>query len=209
MLGGFLLAGYQDGHPDAGTVRQPHLVRLTANHIPLANQFDWASLGLVAAFVILMIVIGVEAFTVGATTAIPGPRLLPAAAGAGRPDRAGHQRALPNRAVVGVGLGLFGLLIAGSGAAFIEQIGESPEFERVLGNIFPGINLGTVGGFLQLVFIEFGLVMAGLAAAGLVGGWVSDERSGVLEMLLPTPIRRSWWPPPAPSPWAWRSCWWS
>jgi ABC-2 type transport system permease protein len=94
----------------------------------------------------------------------------------------------------GLGLGLFGLVIAASGAAFIEQIGESPEFERVLSQIFPGIDMGTVGGFLELLFIEFGLVMAGLAAAGLVGGWAADERTGRLEMLLPTPVRRSGWP---------------
>ncbi len=54
--------------------------------------------------------------------------------------------------------------------------------------------MGTIGGFLQLVFVEFGLVLAGLAAAGLVGGWVSDERSGRMEMLLPTPVARSRWP---------------
>ena len=94
----------------------------------------------------------------------------------------------------GVGLGLFGLVIASSGQSFIEQIGDSPTFEQALATLFPGIDMGTIGGFLQLVFVEFGLVLAGLAAAGLVGGWVSDERSGRMEMLLPTPVARSRWP---------------
>ena len=78
MLGGFLLAGYQTAIPELAPFANLTWFGWTANHIPLANQFDWASLGLVAAFVILMIVIGVEAFTrrdLGATTAIPGPRL--------------------------------------------------------------------------------------------------------------------------------------
>ena len=197
MLGGFLLAGYQTAIPELAPFANLTWFGWTADHIPLANQFDWPSLGLVAAFVILMVVIGVEAFTrrdLGATTAIPGPRLPAGLLGLSGPTARATSERLATGLSWGVGLGVFGMLIAGSGAAFIEQIGESPEFERVLGIIFPGIDVGTVGGFLQLVFIEFGLVMAGLAAAGLVGGWASDERSGMLELLLPTPIRRSWWP---------------
>ena len=197
MLGGFLLAGYQTAIPELAPFANLTWFGWTADHIPLANQFDWPSLGLVAAFVILMVVIGVEAFTrrdLGATTAIPGPRLPAGLLGLSGPTARATSERFATGLSWGVGLGVFGMLIAGSGAAFIEQIGESPEFERVLGIIFPGIDVGTVGGFLQLVFIEFGLVMAGLAAAGLVGGWASDERSGMLELLLPTPIRRSWWP---------------
>ena len=197
MLGGFLLAGYQTAIPELAPFANLTWFGWTADHIPLANQFDWPSLGLVAAFVVLMVVIGVEAFTrrdLGATTAIPGPRLPAGLLGLSGPTARATSERLATGLSWGVGLGVFGMLIAGSGAAFIEQIGESPEFERVLGIIFPGIDVGTVGGFLQLVFIEFGLVMAGLAAAGLVGGWASDERSGMLELLLPTPIRRSWWP---------------
>ena len=77
---------------------------------------------------------------------------------------------------MGVGLAIFGLLIAGSGAAFIEQIGDSPEFERVLGTIFPGIDVGTVGGFLQLVFIEFGLVTAWRPRAWSAAGHPTNDR---------------------------------
>ncbi|HET9539278.1 MAG TPA: ABC transporter permease subunit, partial [Candidatus Limnocylindria bacterium] len=172
MLGGFLLAGYQTAIPELAPFANLTWFGWTADHIPLANQFDWPSLGLVAAFVILMVVIGVEAFTrrdLGATTAIPGPRLPAGLLGLSGPTARATSERFATGLSWGVGLGVFGMLIAGSGAAFIEQIGESPEFERVLGIIFPGIDVGTVGGFLQLVFIEFGLVMAGLAAAGLVG----------------------------------------
>jgi ABC-2 type transport system permease protein len=197
MLGGFLLNGYQQAIPELAPFANLTWFGWTTDHIPLANQFDWASLGLVTAFVVLMILIGVEAFArrdLGATTAIPGPRLPSALLGLSGPTARATSERFSTGLSWGLGLGVFGLLIAGSGAAFIDQIGESPEFERVLNNIFPGINVGTVGGFLQLVFIEFGLVLAGLAAAGLVGGWASDERSGVLETLLPAPIRRRWWP---------------
>ena len=169
----------------------------TSNHIPLANQFDWAGIGVTALVSVVLLAVGIEAFVrrdLGAGTAIPGPRLPRAVLGLSGPLGRAMSERFPTGLSWGLGLGLFGLLIAGSGASFIAQIGESPEFERALRTIFPDVDMGTVGGFLQLVFIEFGLVLAGLAAAGLVGGWVSDERSGRLEMLLPTPVRRSWWP---------------
>jgi ABC-2 type transport system permease protein len=50
-----------------------------------------------------------------------------------------------------------------------------------------------VGGFLQLLFLEFGIILAGLAAASLVAGWASDETSGRLEMLLATPLAKVRW----------------
>ena len=43
------------------------------------------------------------------------------------------------------------------------------------------------------MFIEFGVILAGLAAATLVGGWASDETSGRLEMVLATPLARLRW----------------
>ena len=51
----------------------------------------------------------------------------------------------------------------------------------------------TFGGYLQLVFVEFGYILAGLAAATLVVGWASDETSGRLELLLATPLARARW----------------
>ena len=197
MLGGFLLNGYRTAIPELEPFANLTWFGWTADHIPLAGMNDWASLGLVAAFSLLLLAIGVEAFVrrdLGASTAIPGPRLPRAMLGLGGPTGRAISERFPTGLSWGLGLGLFGLLIASSGASFIAQIGESPVFEEALGTLFPGIDMGTVGGFLQLVFVEFGLVLAGLAAAGLVAGWVSDERSGRMEMLLPTPVARSRWP---------------
>jgi ABC-2 type transport system permease protein len=197
MLSGFMLNGYREAIPELAPFADLTWFGWTTNHIPLANQFDWASLALVAGFVALMLIIGVEAFVrrdVGATSPIPWPRMPAALLGLGGPAARAISERLPTGLSWGLGLGVFGLVIAGSGAAFIEQIGESPEFERILSQVFPDIDIGTIGGFLELLFIEFGLVLAGLAAAGLVGGWASDERSGRLELLLPTPVRRSGWP---------------
>ena len=197
MLAGFLLNGYQTAIPELAPFANLTWFGWTADHIPLANQFDWASLAIVAILTVVLLIAGVEAFArrdVGAGTALPGPRLPDFMLGLQGPlGRASSER-FPTGLAWGVGLGLFGLVIASSGQSFIEQIGDSPTFEQALATLFPGIDMGTIGGFLQLVFVEFGLVLAGLAAAGLVGGWVSDERSGRMEMLLPTPVARSRWP---------------
>ncbi|HEY8169827.1 MAG TPA: ABC transporter permease subunit, partial [Candidatus Limnocylindria bacterium] len=197
MLGGFLLNGYRTAIPELEPFANLTWFGWTADHIPLAGRFDGASLVLVAAFMVLLLVVGVEAFVrrdLGAGSATPGPRLPRALLGLGGPTARASSERFPTGLSWGIGLGLFGLLIASSGASFIAQIGDSPEFERALGTLFPGIDMGTVGGFLQLVFVEFGLVLAGLAAAGLVAGWASDERSGRMELLLPTPVARSRWP---------------
>jgi ABC-2 type transport system permease protein len=197
MLGGFLLNGYQAAIPELAPFAGLTWFGWTSNHIPLANQFDWAGVALTVVVSVVLLAVGVEAFVrrdLGAGKAIPGPRLPRALLGLGGPVGRAMSERFPTGLGWGLGLGLFGLLIASSGASFIQQIGESPEFERALRTIFPDVDMGTVGGFLQLVFIEFGLVLAGLAAAELVGGWAADERSGRLEMLLPTPVHRSWWP---------------
>jgi ABC-2 type transport system permease protein len=41
--------------------------------------------------------------------------------------------------------------------------------------------------------VEFGVILAGLAAASFVSGWASDETSGRLEMTLATPLSRARW----------------
>jgi ABC-2 type transport system permease protein len=197
MLGGFLLNGYQAAIPELGTAANISWFDWTSNHIPLAGRYDWPSLAVVAAVTVALLATGVEAFVrrdVGATTAIPGPRMPHGLLGLGSPAGRAIAERLPTAVGWGIGLGIFGLLLAASGSSFIDQVSRSPEFTRALANIFPDTDFASVAGFLELVFIEFGLVLAGLAAAGLVGGWASDERSGRSELLLSAPVRRTTWP---------------
>jgi ABC-2 type transport system permease protein len=84
-------------------------------------------------------------------------------------------------------------MIAGSGSSFVEQLNKSPEFQHLLATAFPDTNIASIGGFLQLLFVEFGLILAGLAAATLVAKWASDETSGRLEFLLASPLARVRW----------------
>jgi ABC-2 type transport system permease protein len=75
----------------------------------------------------------------------------------------------------------------------MDQLQDSPQFIELLSTIFPNVDYASAGGFLQLLFIEFGVILAGLAAASLVGGWASDETSGRLEMILAAPLGRRRW----------------
>ena len=145
---------------------------------------------------IILFAVGIEAFArrdIGVTSTIPTPSLPRSLVGLGGPAGRTAANGLPSSVAWGLGLGLFGLMIAGSGQSFVEQLGKSPDFARLLATVFPGADIGTVGGFLQLVFVEFGLILAGLAAATLVAGWASDETSGRLELLLATPLARARW----------------
>jgi ABC-2 type transport system permease protein len=93
----------------------------------------------------------------------------------------------------GAGLGLFGLVMGNTSKDFLESLKESPMFLQLLQQAFPNSDYATPGGFLQLLFVQFGVLLAGLAAATFVGGWASDETSGRLEMVLATPLSRVRW----------------
>jgi ABC-2 type transport system permease protein len=141
-------------------------------------------------------VIGVEAFArrdIGATSPIPTPSLPRALVGLQGPTGRTVGQILPSSIAWGIGIGLFGLAIAGSGRSFVEELGKATDFMKLLAQVFPGFDIRSVGGFLQLLYVEFGMILAGLAAATLVAVWASDETSGRLEFLLATPLSRRRW----------------
>jgi polyether ionophore transport system permease protein len=73
-----------------------------------------------------------------------------------------------------------------------SQLTGDENLLKVLQTGFPGLDLTTAGGFLQL-FVELFYIVAGFAAATFVSKWASDETGGRLEELLATPLRRSSW----------------
>ncbi|MFL5776798.1 MAG: hypothetical protein ACJ76W_11040 [Chloroflexota bacterium] len=196
MFGGFIVSGYQAAIPSLAPLANLTWFGWTANHIPLAGQFDWATLVPVSIVSIILFAIGVEAFArrdIGATSPIPTPGLPRALVGLGGPTGRAIGQNLPSSIAWGLGIGIFGLAIAGSGRSFIEELGKATEFVKLLNSVFPGFDIRSVGGFLQLLFVEFGMILAGLAAATLVAIWASDETSGRLEFLLATPLSRVRW----------------
>jgi ABC-2 type transport system permease protein len=196
MFAGFILNGYASAIPAVAPLSNLTWWGWTTNHLPLAGQFDWLSLVPVAVLAIVLFVIGVEAFVrrdLGATSTLPTPSLPPALLGLRGPAGRAAGEGLPSAIAWGIGIGIFGLMIAGSGSSFIDQLNKSPEFQHLLATAFPNTNIASVGGFLQLLFVEFGLILAGLAAATLVAKWASDETSGRLEFLLASPLARVRW----------------
>jgi ABC-2 type transport system permease protein len=193
---GFILNGYQAAIPQLAPLANLTWFGWTTNHIPLAGRYDWPAVVLVAVVAAVLLVIGVEAFVrrdIGVTSAVPTPSLPRALLGLRGPGGRAWGENLPAALAWGIGLGLFALVIAGSGTSFLDQLAKSPDFLRLLASVFPGIDFATVGGFLQLLFVEFGLVLIGLAAANLVARWASDETSGRVEFLLAAPVRRARW----------------
>ena len=196
MFAGFILNGYQSAIPELAPLANLTWFGWTANHIPLAGLYDWPSLVLVAVVAIVLFAVGVEAFVrrdLGATSAVPTPSLPESLIGVQGPVQRSIGEMLPAALAWGLGIGLFGLLIAGSGRSFEEQIAKAPDFVKLLETVFPNIRINETGAFLQLLFVEFGMILAGLAGATLVSNWASDETSGRLELVLASPLARRRW----------------
>jgi polyether ionophore transport system permease protein len=196
MFGGFMVNGYQAAVPTLAPLANLTWFGWTSNHVPLAGEFDWTTLLPVLVVAIVLFAVGVEAFArrdIGATSPIPTPGLPRTLIGLRGPTGRAVGQNIPSSIAWGIGIGLFGLAIAGSGKAFVDELGKATDFVKLLNQVFPGFDIRSVGGFLQLLYVEFGLILAGLAAATLVAVWGSDETSGRLEFLLASPLSRTRW----------------
>lgn len=166
------------------------------NHVPLAGRTDWPAMGLVALVALVLFVVGIEAFArrdIGVTARLRTPRLPRPLLGVHGPVGRSLGDLLPTAGWWGLGLGVYGLVMALSSTSFIEELRRSPGVMEAFRGMIPGIDLGTTAGFLQFVFIDMGLMLVGLAAATFVSGWASDESSGRFELLLTTPLTRVRW----------------
>lgn len=193
---GFILNGYRAPVPELAPFANLTWWGWTYDHVALAGQYDWPAVGLVAVVTAILLAIGIEAFArrdIGVTAAIPLPSMPRPMLGLGGPLGRVISINLGATIAWGAGIGFFGLALGGSASGFMEQLQESPQFIELLSKAFPNVDYASAGGFLQLLFVEFGVILAGLAAASFVGGWASDETSGRLEMVLATPLSRVRW----------------
>jgi polyether ionophore transport system permease protein len=99
---------------------------------------------------------------------------------------------LPLALAWGLGLGFFTLGMAAISKSLADDVARSPDLLKTFDSIFPGTQITTAGGFMQLM-IQLEYIVVGFAAATLVSGWASEETSGRLEMLLSAPIDRRRW----------------
>jgi ABC-2 type transport system permease protein len=197
VLGGDLVNGYQAAVPALSGWASATWFGWTVHNQPLAGQYDWPSLIPVAAVAVVLFSVGVEVFArrdLGATSAVPWPGPPAAALGLRGPASRSFGERLPLGLAWGAGIGLLGLSLGASAGSFNTTLASSsPASLRLFHTLFPKIDLTSAGGFLQLTFVEFGFILAGFAAATLVGGWASDETSGRLELILSAPLARARW----------------
>jgi ABC-2 type transport system permease protein len=167
----------------------------TWNHVPLGGQYDWASLGFTAVVAGVLLATRIEAFArrdLGASRSVRSPSLPRLLRGLRSPFSRAFSERLPVAIGWAIGLGVFGLVMAGASRSLADEFNKSPDLAKTFATIFPDFNIATAGGFLQLL-ISLAYIVVGFAAATLVSGWASDESSGRLEMLLATPLARSRW----------------
>ena len=198
LIFGYFINGYQASVPAFAGLANLTWFGWTVHHQPLIGQPDWPSLLLVAVVATILLAIGVVVFSrrdLGSTSRIPWPGWPEVALGLGGPSARSLGERLPLAMAWGVGIGIFGLVMGAAARSFGQELANiSPSTLEIFQAIFPNIDLlAGAGAFLQLVFVEFGFILAGFAAATIVSGWASDETGGRLETILTTPLSRSGW----------------
>lgn len=195
LFAGWILQGYAATVPAFTPFALLTPCAWTADHLPLAGQYNWPSLVPTAIATAALLAIGVEAFArrdIGAQQAVPMPRLPRPLRGLRGPIGRSIGERLPLALAWSLGMGIFTLAMAAISKGLADDVAKSPDLLKTFSQIFPGFGITTAGGFLQLM-IQLEYIVVGFAAATLVSGWASDETSGRLEMLLSTPLARPRW----------------
>lgn len=196
VAGAALVVGWvSNGYAALNTVATLSPFHWTAGQAAIVGVYDWPSLVLTGAVALVLLGIGVELFArrdLGVTLGLSMPGLPAAALGVRGPVGRAFGDQMPRALAWGIGLGLFGLMLASLVGSLADQIASQPQFMDLFRNLFPGYDITTAGGFLQL-YAQMLFIVIGYAGATFVGRWASDERDGRLEMLLATPLARARW----------------
>ena len=167
----------------------------TVNHVPLAGFYDWPGMIAVLVVGVVLLAVGVEAFSrrdLGVTANVSLPSLPAGVLGVRGPTARAFGDQLPRALAWALGMGFMGALLASLVGSFAKQIGGDATLVKTFAAIFPGFDFGTAGGWLQL-YVDIFYIAAGLAAATFVSKWASDETEGRLEELLASPLTRAGW----------------
>jgi len=167
----------------------------TVTHIPLVGIYDGAGVLAVGLLGVVFLVIGLELFNrrdLGVTAGLSLPSLPGDVLGVRGPVSRAFGDQLPRALSWGIGLAIWGALLASLAGPFADQVATDPSMGLIFKNIFPGFDFTTAGSWLQL-YLELFLIAAGFAAATFVSKWASDETGGRLEVVLATPLARARW----------------
>ncbi len=196
MLGGYVINSYRTVVPAFETLSGGTWFAWTAGHLPLAGQSDLAAVALTALAALVFVAIGVAGFVrrdVGVTISLPLPGLPRALLGVHGPLGRSFGDLLPTATAWGIGLGIYGVLMAAASRSLLDTLKAAPAMADIFRNLIPGVDITTAAGFLQLAFADLGFVLIGLATATFIAVRSSDETSGRLELQLATPLTRARW----------------
>ncbi len=196
MIAAYFVVSFRTAVPGFDALAPASWYSWTRDHIPLAGLEDWASLLGPVALIAVLAVVGVVAFErrdVGSVARIPSPRLPTAVVGLGGPLARSLGEQLPTALAWGIGMATYVAVLATAIPALAGLLRDVPLLAQMLRLVYPDIDITSVGGMLQLIFVEFGMVLVGLATATIVAGWASDETSGRLETILAAPLGRRRW----------------
>jgi len=195
LFASFIVHGFASSVSAFETLEPISYFSITAAHRPLAGTYDWPSVGVIAAATLVVLAVGVLAFARRDLLVPTGGRIrvptLPIFLREPFTRAVGER--LPSAIVWGLGLGVFGFFIASSADQFVATLGQIPQIVQMVKAIFPNDDIISTGGFLQLAFFSEAIIVIGLAGAGFVGAWASDETERRLEVVLGAPISRASW----------------
>jgi putative exporter of polyketide antibiotics len=196
MLASWLVNGFRDSIPAFESLSAASYYTWTAGHRPIAGNWDWPSLLPVLAIVLVGFAIGIAAFArrdlgdIGSLRTVSLPAVLLGIRG---PLSRAFGERLTGAIGWGIGIGVYSLIIGASADSLRESLRGNETIQRLFEVAFPNFDLNDPGVALELMFVGFGFLAIGLAAAAILNGWASDEADGRLEMLLATPQDRLRW----------------
>jgi ABC-2 type transport system permease protein len=195
LVASYIVNGFAASVPFFQSIEFLSIFDWTAGHRPLAGVYDWGPVAAVALLDAVLITAGIVVF-VQRDILAPSSH-GPSPAGARWSIRGVVPRSLAESLATalpfGVGVGAFGFFVAVSADEFGKVLAQVPQLGELLERFFPGLDLSTAAGVLQLMFITFSALLYGLAAASLAHDWGADEREGRLETVLAAPISRVGW----------------
>lgn len=189
------LGWVSNGYEALGPVAILTPFKWTGGQAAIVGVYDWPAVLLTGVAAVVLLVAGVELFArrdLGVTLGINTPRLPGFLLGTRGPTGRAFADMLPRALAWGVGLGLFGLLVASLAGPMAAQVAEDPQFMSLFRSLFPAFDPTSSGGLLQL-YAQLMFIVAGYAGATFVAKWATDETDGRLESVLTTPLTRSRW----------------
>jgi ABC-2 type transport system permease protein len=196
LFGGYLINSYASLSPFIDSLRSLSWFAWTVDHRPLAGQSDWVPVVVLAVVTAALAIIGVFAFSrrdLNRPMELAWLRLPALPSGVGSP----FVRQLADRTGAaigwGLGVGVYGAVIASSSEAFVDGILQVEGMAQLINALYPGLDLGQPSAILQLAFFSFGTLLIGFAGATFLAAWASDENDRRLDVVLSTPLSRARW----------------